>query len=117
MFATSQQLYELLRDPMREYLPDEANYKKYFERFEYYLALINLDINKDKHFPIGLYAYNMFISDRTTRMSRRIDRELIQKGKDWPLLKMGLFDGSVERVRELMKKVDEISIRSRWISI
>lgn len=117
MFATSQHLYELLRDPMREYLPDEANYKKYFERFEYYLALINLDINKDKHFPIGLYAYNMFISDRTTRMSRRIDRELIQKGKDWPLLKMGLFDGSVERVRELMKKVDEISIRSRWISI
>lgn len=105
-FETSQHLYDLLREPLREYLPDEVEYREYFERFEYIQALISLDINENNRIPIGLYSHRTFISDKSTRMSKRIAKELIEQGSEWPLIKYGLFKNSVERVKELMKLVD-----------
>ena len=39
-------LFEVLRDPLRDFLPDEIDYERFFDRFEYLFALISADLDR-----------------------------------------------------------------------
>jgi len=84
---------------VRPVVPGEGDYVRTFDRFEYLLSLINVDVQlqSDKKtvawVPIGCFGW---------RASNReaLDREIERLGQSWPPLKAGLFDGALDRVRE-----------------
>ena len=43
-FLPGEHLFELLREPLRPFLPSDSQYEQAFDRFEYLLSLINLEI-------------------------------------------------------------------------
>src|SRR5439155_22002027 len=42
--AVSNRIWDILREPLREYLPSDSAYDDAFDRFEYLVALVQFDI-------------------------------------------------------------------------
>lgn len=104
-------LYELLREPLRGFLPDDILYKKCFDRFEYLLALVHCDLDLKKGHdgwgPIGCFGWRRDVLEE-------IEREAADAGEKWPPLKAGLFDGSIERFKEVKKTYDYRVSKLPW---
>lgn len=103
-------LYDVLREPLKDFLPEEMRYGRCFDRFEYLLALVYADIyEKQGHHvwgPVGRFGWR----DRgypENHISTEIESEATAMGEDWSPLKVGLFDGSVERFLAIKKTYDE----------
>jgi len=103
----SDHLYSVLREPLKEYLPLEIRYQECFDRFEYLLALVHADLTRNEHkhvwSPAGSFRWRgrgAFNLDAPPIM-KEIEGEVARQGEDWPLLKAGLFNGSVERFQEI----------------
>ncbi len=92
----SDYLYKILREPLRDFLPQEDRYTRCFDRFEYLLALVCSDLYEKqlRQFwgPIGSFGWRREIIDE-------IASESSQAGKDWLPLKAGLFDGLATRFK------------------
>jgi hypothetical protein len=113
----SNRLYNILRDPLRKFLADDIKYQRYFDRFEYLMALIHADIRKEQGWnpwgPEGCFiwrygrsaGYNVFDD---------IESEANKKGEEWPLLKEGLFGGSISRFRSVKSEYDKYVSGLRW---
>jgi hypothetical protein len=105
----SDYLYSLLRDPLRGYLPDDAGYKKCFDRFEYLLGLVHTDLRtKEGHDiwgPIGCFGWRYL--RREGGIMKEIGLEAEKAGSAWSPLKAGLFDGSFERFKEVKSTFDQ----------
>ncbi|PSB27093.1 SIR2 family protein [Chlorogloea sp. CCALA 695] len=90
----SDYLHKILREPLRDFLPQEDRYTKCFDRFEYLLALVCSDWYEKqlRQFwgPIGSFGWRREIVDQ-------IAQESLKAGEDWLLLKAGLFNGSGKR--------------------
>lgn len=106
----SSYLFEVLREPLREILPQDVDYQKCFERFEYLVGLIYVDLYEKTdtgfyHGPIGnFWQKNRY--DPANSIISKIEHEISENGENWPLLNVGLFDGSIERVQEVKKEFD-----------
>jgi len=102
----SDHLYEILREPLKEFLPQESRYQKCFDRFEYLFALIHADIDKESGLsafgPIGSFGWR-YKGLRSSEVSimKEIDSEASEAGDNWPLLKAGLFGGDIERFKSV----------------
>ena len=114
----STHLFDVLRRPLHRYLPDDAKFQDSFYRFEYILALIYADIrNKLRPHerapywgPFGIPSFEWRYGDTTLA----IIEEEVQFAKDqWPLLKAGLFDGSLERFWEVKAGYDRLVTSAR----
>lgn len=109
----SDYLYETLREPLRDFLPQEERYTKCFDRFEYLLALVCSDLYEKKLHqiwgPVGSFGWRIGIADE-------IALESSKAGKDWMLLKTGLFNGSAERFQVVQATFHEQLAKSnmRW---
>ena len=133
----SNHLSDILRDPLREILPQDANYQECFDRFEYLSALVHADLrneNDDEIWaPVGLFGYRSRLSHRDTSIMNRIQSDFenstqiyIDSGdgvptkqvhSTWPPLRAGLFGGSAERFKLIKQEFDELVTRvsrSRW---
>lgn len=110
-------LYSLLREPLKAFLPEDSRYGRCFDRFEYLMALVHADLREKQGHniwgPIGRFGWR----DRgypENHISTEIEAEATTMGEDWPLLRAGLFDGSVERFLSIKKPLDERIARLGW---
>ena len=110
----SDHLFRVFREPLRKYLPDDTDYQKCFDRFEYLLALIHADLSdkfvESSRFwgPVGSFGDRLeVIAD--------IVAEAIAAGNAWPPIQSGLFDGSIERFMEVKNGFNDILYYWRYI--
>ena len=109
----SDYLHKILREPLRDFLPQEDRYTKCFDRFEYLLALVCSDLYEKqlRQFwgPIGSFGWRREIIDE-------IASESSQAGKDWLPLKAGLFNSSAQRFQVVQAAFHDQLAKSniRW---
>jgi hypothetical protein len=114
----SDHLYEVLRHPLREILPEDVQYQKCFDRFEYLLALIYADLHERQTgriwAPVGCFGWRYHSYPEGSIMNE-IEKEVNAVGDKWPLLLMGHFDGTTGRFRSIASKLAEhIGMLSWW---
>jgi hypothetical protein len=107
----SEHLFSVVRDPLRRVLPDDAEYEEAFDRFELLRALAyahlkytTLGENDRCWVPLGRYCWK---ADRRAEEStiKQFHSELEEAGSEWPPLKAGMLNGSVDRARELIAAI------------
>jgi hypothetical protein len=116
----SEHLYIVLREPLREFLPQDTRYQECFDRFEYLLALVHADLNQKQNGgfwgPVGCFGWRgtgaYHVGEH--RIMKEIELEVANADKNWPLLEAGLFDASVERFRTVKTAFDEQVRRISW---
>jgi len=106
----SNYIFEFLKDPLKIFLPEEIQYKKCFDRFEYLTSLehsyLRRKLNKEVWGPIGCFGWRYRrLKDRGLR--KDIEKEAIEAGNDWRLLKAGLFDGEIEEFLSIKNDFDK----------
>lgn len=107
-FAGHERLNKILREPAAEVLPQDDDYQKCFDRFEYLLALTYADLDAKRRVSDHFYAPQaLFASEaRRRRRERGTPDEVNEEAKEmrdaWPPLKAGLFDSSYERFKKVM---------------
>lgn len=103
----SDYLNQFLRDQFRTILPDDVKYDRAFDTFEYLLALVHLDT--DEHILEGRFLWKeMEITGIPTpnHPLRIVDAMINEHRENWLLLTSGLFGGSLERLRDVKRKLD-----------
>lgn len=114
----SDYLFRLFREPLREFLPADADYQGCFDRSEYLLALVHFDL-REKHkygfqwAPIGCFGWRHRL-DQSERISAEVEQEVAIAGEKWPPLQVGLFDGSLDRLNIAKQGVDTFVARLPW---
>jgi len=97
---TNEHLERLLRGPLKEYLPSDVEYIKTFDRFEYLFTLVYADLNEKRHnriwAPTGCFLWRNR-DEHEKHIINRVRAEISEQGENWPLLKAGLFNGSLTR--------------------
>jgi hypothetical protein len=93
---------------MAVFFASERDYLTAFDRFEYLAALVFADFYDTEHptygtvwVPLGRYA------ERYSSLFAEVQAEISRQRDGWPLLRAGLFGGSLDRVLALKQKVDE----------
>lgn len=102
----SQYIYEILRNCFKDILPNDRDYERTFDKFEYLLALIFLDLRLISNpsqedwvwSPYGSYAWKRFGGND---IINKVFDEAYSMGADWPVIKQGLFGGSMDRFQKL----------------
>lgn len=113
----SDYLYQTLRNPLREFLQDDIRYQETFDRFEYLSALVHAHLYEKEHHdiwgPVGCFGWR---SGRQHEggIIREIEMEVKAAANDWPVLKAGLFDGSVDRFFAIKAAFDERVGKLGW---
>ena len=107
-------IFDVLREQLQPYVPDDDKYKEKFDIFEYLLGLTYMDIIEDNWGPVGCFRW------RYGRFKDRINpfdeffKEGIQQGANWKLLTDGFFGGSVEQIKNVKSKYDDFLKRFNW---
>ena len=108
----SEHLSDTLREPVRRYVPDAGQYDECFDRFEYIRALVYMDLEKKvgrqgrgSWAPPGRFCAKDFTGFPSG--TQLVKKEVERMGGDWPLLRLGLFEGSLERLLSLARELDE----------
>jgi len=107
----SDHLFSILREPLREYIPDDRVYERRFDRFEYLSALVLFDITRDKEsflWPnIGAFGWRYKrVSSSGYSIQREVESEFVSNPEGWPLIRLGLFNKSPERFKQLKDEFD-----------
>jgi hypothetical protein len=105
-------LYAFLRERLREFIPSDIEYSAVFDRFEYVLALVWTDQNPNSTRtdwipvggPLGLFA-SKTVGCGEASVFEQLDQELSDLGKNYPVLRSGIFGGSVGRLRSASQRV------------
>jgi hypothetical protein len=103
---TSDHLYQVLRKPFAEVLPDDIEYQKAFDRYEYLFALIFTDLSKGLGVPLGRFAWNYSLYP-VVSVLKEADSEIGEMGSEWPPLKAGLFGGDLEKLKAARTLMNE----------
>ena len=105
----SDRLFALLREPLRDYLPDDVQYERAFDRFEYLRALVQADLNEKRgnatYGQVGRFSWKMERSSGVNTV-REIQAEFEKAGESWPPLLAMLFDGSEARFATIKREYD-----------
>lgn len=113
----SDHLYMVLRESLKEYLPQDIRYQECFDRFEYLLGLVYVDLRYKQNGnapepirvwgPVGCFMWRDGRYSNECRIMKEIELEVTKAGKDWPILAAGLFDASVERFQFIKTSYDQ----------
>jgi len=113
----SDHLYEVLREPLRAFLPDDVRYQESFDRYEYLFALVHADLRQkqrdDVWGPVGCFGWRSG-HRRDGGVIKQIELEAKDYGSNWPLLKSGFFEGSLERFLSIKTAFDERIAKLGW---
>jgi hypothetical protein len=108
----------VLREPMRDILLRDAQFDICFDRFEYLWTLLHIDLrvqlSSSSRWVIGRYLWrDQKHYDFKETIREQLYREMDEAGEGWPGLKAGLFGGSLERLQQARKELDEAWSRLR----
>lgn len=116
----SEHLFSVLREPLRRFLPDDAEYDEMFDRFELLRAMACMHLEHtavtegdDYWAPLGRYCWKGR-RGYAESIIKQFRVEVEEAKTDWPPLKAGMFNGSVKRTQELLGAVDRFVGRLRW---
>jgi hypothetical protein len=111
----SDRIFDVLREPLREYLPDDSDYANTFDRFEYLSALVHLDLrmlsNDTFHAPIGRFAWRARSQNKS--VVDRLSEEAEKHGDDWIIVRSGLLS-PLSRFREVEAYYREKILPQSW---
>lgn len=109
----SNRVRDVLREPLRDYLPSESAYDDTLDRFEYLVALIELDIEMGANTvipegstlggPPGRFAWR---SREVRSVEERLLEEADKHGNAWAIVQDGVFS-SLARFRGVEKAYRE----------
>jgi hypothetical protein len=121
----SDHLEEVLREPLREFLPDEEDYTQTFDWHEYLLALVYLDLScpadkiraireqweqLEEKVPVGRFKWRQGRGGRGLRAETAVEKGRILPEKVSKVLSAGLFGANrptyYERFREVQEAYD-----------
>lgn len=113
----SDHLHEVLRPALADVLPDERVYSAAFDRFEYLVALAFIGVKWDSTEgtmktgwgPVGRFAWRTGYDG--TPAVRTLSQEVQRAGKDWFLLRRGLFGGSPDELSKAREIIDSFVTR------
>lgn len=116
----SDHLYEVLRETLRGFLPQDIYYQRCFDRFEYLSALVHVDLNlREGGFswgPVGSFGWRRRSHlGNQDDIVREIENEATTTGQDWPPLQVGLFNGSLENFRAAKASYDQHLKEVSWL--
>jgi hypothetical protein len=97
----SQYLEGLLREPLKDFLLDDAMYQRAFDRFE---GMTHIDQENGRWAPAGCFAWRYEFDEKGP--SAQIRDEISESGENWPPLKAGMFRGSLSRANEVKSRLD-----------
>jgi hypothetical protein len=111
----SEYLLEILREPLKDILPDDSDYETYFDMFEYLFYLLYVDATYDEIQegarlvgPFGRFYWRYFRRGgvREGALAAKLDEEIAKSGEEWGLIKAGSFGGSLERYNTVKEAAD-----------
>jgi hypothetical protein len=105
-------LYEFFRERLRDFLPIDADYRECFDRFEYFFSLTRFELSGQTVWWWGEYSHLDFYVPGED-IQNILDRELEAQGDYCQYLKVGLFGGTVSKMRMLRTKMQE-KAKSLW---
>lgn len=116
----SNHLHNTLRGVFRDYLHRDQDYDNAFDRFEYFLGLVNADLTRWDRSPgwYGPPGRNVWKDARlmpVKRLRGLIDREMELSWENWPLVKAGLFGGSIDRAKTAKTNYDTFLGSLNWM--
>lgn len=105
----SNHLRRVLREPLKEYLPEDTDYDVVFDRLEYLFSLRfwqSTFPNREYAWaPLGGFAARSKYRPHLQIM-RKMDDEIESLGGNWPPLKAGLFEGTIQELKEAKQAFD-----------
>ena len=101
---SSHYLMDTVREHFRKLASDDNRYRELFNRFEYLMSLAAYDIYQKEDGGGFRVVGGPFLSSRT--LPGIIQQEIDEQQDRWPFLKAGLFDGSLERLKEVKAGFD-----------
>lgn len=108
----SNYLFDVLRGPLNRLVPDETQYERRFDDFEYLWCLLHVDAEKQRGSDSIWTPYGAFCWRRTDHHGEwfkdQAKKAAEQSDKSWPPLKGGLFGGSIERLSEAFNKAQPL---------
>jgi hypothetical protein len=120
----SDHLYKVVREPLRKFLPQDIDYEKCFDRFEYLLALVHADLYLEllgsPYGPVGRFGWKSEFGVKNgyavpkRPIVEEIELESTKAGDNWLPLRTGLFDGSLERFLHIKKAYDQSVKELKW---
>lgn len=115
----SDHLFSTLRGPLREFIASDEDYQDTFDRFEYLFGLVHADLNRMEWQtgwwgPVGCFAWRGSQFYQESRTSQKIGSEIEADSANWPLLKAGLFGGSVEQLKTAKANFDSFLNQCRF---
>lgn len=120
----SSYLLQLLREPLRDFLPSDIAYSRCFDRFEYFLALIHADYTLKASSETRIWVYpgiflrrGYYVEEGTkfipAQIEKDVENEIESYGNKFPLLSVGFFNGSIDRLRHVKLTLDSRIMRTR----
>lgn len=111
-YRVSNRLSQVLRDPFRSLLAQDADYDDAFDRFEYLLALVYADIAYGPRsldngivpawVPVGC------VRSGKQEVFEEMTAEASVAGENWPPLKAGLFGGEIARFTKALRVLHDV---------
>jgi hypothetical protein len=89
-----------LRPVVADLVPDDVAFARLFDRFEYLLGLVYIDVGKIDWGPTGRFVADQY----GTGVDQAIEAEIAEEGESWAPLIAGLFGGSAERLKESLRR-------------
>jgi hypothetical protein len=105
----------VMREPLREFLPNDQRYLDTFDRFEYLLSLAFADTSERRGgvwAPVGSFGWRH--RRRDDNVYETVATEARNAGDGWAFLGDGLFDGSIERFLEIKADFDQQARKLPW---
>lgn len=117
----SEHLYSVLREDFRGLLPKDERYEECFDRFEYLLGLIHVDLSYNDQDPspngwgpVGAYRWRHRHTPQHRAMVK-VENEAAAAGDGWQPLQAGLFGGSYQRFQKVKAAFDSFLVRLQWM--
>lgn len=119
----SNHLYKVLREPLREFLPQNIDYKKCFDRFEYLFGLVHADFNLKQTGrgvgPVGAFCWRRRSEtfDIVQEIAQEVNRNSnFENGHSkWLPLQVGLFDNSLIRFQTVKDAYDHYLSKNNYL--
>ena len=109
----SEHLFEIIETPLHELLFLGREYEKLFDDFEVYSALIYADAMERDWGPIGRFGWKHSRGIENSPLNRIIKEAEVMQNK-WPPVRVGMFNGSLDRFMEVSKVFKERLDKLSW---